>query len=423
MAVSQNGEQFPGPLGLTAIVLVAVLTLGTWAATNRLPRIPRDKLGIVLALASDDDAHDRQVRVDFVRNLRSLLERDPDGANFALAVLPRHLSAEIETSAGADKYLRKLRGHFMLYGRVTKRRFRGQDVHVLNFDGLVRHARIPLRASQSLAGEFRSVIPQKVIVPTDADFFAFEATSQLTDIAARYIIGLAALLSGALAYSERLLLMVEQGIQSGFAAHPPLREVGQRLPEHLKVLYERWLGYLTDRFTMTGDVQYVQQADEVVQKLLRRDPRNVGAHLMQAICEFLLRGDIPAAKRATMKARMASDTTWRYNMAFLEAYEGNLDMAETWYEDAFKGRLLNVTVPVQCEGFIQSVLEKEPDKAQLHYCSGLINYSAKKDWVGAIRDFDAFLAHSESNRFPSQRQRAQELRDMAVTRRATGTSE
>ena len=57
----------------------------------------------------------------------------------------------------------------------------------------------------------------------------------------------------------------------------------------------------------------------------------------------------------------------------------------------FKGKVKDVTVPVQCEEFIQVALETEPEKVQLHYCSGLINYHAKKDSAGAIRDFTTFL--------------------------------
>ena len=100
-------------------------------------------------------------------------------------------------------------------------------------------------------------------------------------------------------------------------------------------------------------------------------------------------------------------------MAFLSAYEGNLDEAEIQYRDAFKGKVKDVTVPVQCEEFIQVALEREAGKVQLHYCSGLINYHAKKDSAGAVRDFTAFLESVPKGAFESQQMKARELRAKA----------
>ena len=386
-----------------------------WRITNRLAPVTRGKVGIVLALASDDDRQDLQVRTDFIDSLRKLLERDPNGANFEMIALPRHLAIELDGNAKAIKYLNKLRGHFMLFGRVTKRTMKGKDVHVLTFNGLVRHAPIPLPMREQLSSEFRSVVPARVIIQTDGDFFSFEATSQLADVAARYIVGLAALASGDVTYAEQLLLEVERQLQTGVAAHPTLRQVGQQLPIRFKELYRRWLDHLHNRYTMTRDITFMQQIDEVAPKLIQRDPRATDAFLSLAMAHFLLRRNTTAAREAVMKARALGDATWRYSMAFLLAYDGDLDTADTWYKDAFKSTVKDVTVPVQCEEFIQVVLDEEPDKFQLHYCSGLINFHAKKDFSGAIRDFDAFLKLAPTGAFPRQAVKAGEMLSKART--------
>ncbi len=130
--------------------------------------------------------------------------------------------------------------------------------------------------------------------------------------------------------------------------------------------------------------------------------------MIKAMCLFLRRRDTAAALRATYQARTDGDVTWRYNVAFLEAYVGNLDNSEAEYERAFKGPLVNVTVPIQCEEFIHLVLEQEPTKVQLHYCSGLINYFAKRDTVGALSDLSAFVSKAEG-KFPVQVRRAREI--------------
>lgn len=399
----------PTIAGWTVLTLLSALPLSLWFLTNRLRRVERGKVGIIVALTSEDDAHDRQVRNDFVESLRKLLERDPDGANFDMIVLPPHLAAELDDLAAANKYLNKLRGHFVLFGRVIKRQMKGGQVHVLNFNAVVRHAPIPMEQSKAMSSEFGTVMPSRVIIPIEGDLFAFEATSQLTDISTRYIVGRAALASGDVRYAERQLLEVERLLKSSLGAHPPLREIGQKLPKYFAALYQAWLNHLINRYTATRDIEFIRQAEEIALKLLQREPRLTYPYLTVAMGEFMLRGDISAAKRATLKARTVGDATWRYSMAFLTAYEGNLDAADNEYRDAFKGKVKDVTVPVQCEEFIQGALEREPGKVQLHYCSGLINYHAKQDSAGAIRDFQAFLVSVPTGAFEQQQTKARDL--------------
>jgi hypothetical protein len=397
----------PGGWGFVALALIGPLLL--WYVTNRLPRVPKGKVGIVLAISCDDEAHDRQVRADFIQTLRQLLERDADAGNFHLVTLPRHIALEIDGFPDADRYLVKARGHFMLFGRVRKRPIRGQTAHLLNFEGLVRHAPVPDKVRHDLSEEFTKVIPRRVVLQGDAEVFAFEATSEWTDVSARYIIALAALISGAVAYAERLLLDVEQRLRSGRVALEPLRQIAQRLPDRFRALYEAWVRHLANRYTLTRERAFVEKADEITTKLLRRHPRHSGARLMKAICEFVLRHDVAEARRSAYAARRFGDVTWRYSVAFLDAYEGNLGAAEAEYQRAFSGLLEDVTVPVQCEEFIQLVLDDEPDKVQLHYCSGLINFYAKNDVAGALRDFRSFVQGLPDGAFQPQQRRATEL--------------
>jgi len=128
-----------------------------------------------------------------------------------------------------------------------------------------------------------------------------------------------------------------------------------------------------------------------------------------AVCAFLLHRNIPLARREYEACRDVDDASWRYGEAFLAAYEGDLDRAYRWYRDAFSAPLLEETIPIQCEEFIQIVLEAEPEKYWLAFCLGLINHRAKGDLVAARRDFEAFLGCAErEGRFPNQIRAAME---------------
>ena len=411
--VSRGMSQAPTLIGWAFIGVMPVAIGVLWWVTNRVPRITKGKVGIVLALACDDEPHDRQVRADFVASLRQLLERDRDAGNFELRVLPRHVAAEIGVGSDARNYLGRLRGHLMLFGRVRKRVIAGKDSHLLNFDGIVRHSPVALSISQDLGDDFSKVIPRRVHFEVDSDAFAFEATSQWIDVSARYIVGVAALISGDVAYAERLLLDVEGRLKGGGPGFDPLREVARRLPARFRALYEAWLNHLVNRYTQTRETSYLEKADEITEKLLKRNPRHSGALLMRAICEFVLRRDVAEARRLSYRARRVGDATWRYSVAFLDAYEGNMNAADAEYQKAFGGQLGDVTVPVQCEEFIHIVLEQEPDKVQLHYCSGLINFHAKEDFAGAAADLELFLRKCPGESFSAQRNTAKNLLEQA----------
>ena len=69
-----------------------------------------------------------------------------------------------------------------------------------------------------------------------------------------------------------------------------------------------------------------------------------------------------------------------FSEAFLTAYEGDLEGAYRSYRRAFESPLADPNVPVECEDFIQIVLDPEPDKPRLYFCLGLLNIAAREIW-------------------------------------------
>ncbi len=63
---------------------------------------------------------------------------------------------------------------------------------------------------------------------------------------------------------------------------------------------------------------------------------------------------------------------------------------------------MNPTVSLQCEEFINEILAREPDKEQLYFCLGLINYNVKRDYSAAIRDLERFNRSSVADRYPEE---------------------
>jgi major membrane immunogen (membrane-anchored lipoprotein) len=62
--------------------------------------------------------------------------------------------------------------------------------------------------------------------------------------------------------------------------------------------------------------------------------------MVKAICEFVLRRDIPAAHKLITRCRSNLDNTWRYSRAFLHAYQGKMEEAVADYKHAFNGPII-----------------------------------------------------------------------------------
>jgi len=84
-----------------------------------------------------------------------------------------------------------------------------------------------------------------------------------------------------------------------------------------------------------------------------------------------------------------------------------MDKAIKSYKKAFHG-FTQPHVPEESEEFIHDILKLEPDKYQLRFCLGLINFFAKEDMNLAAEDFNRFLADGNENEFAEPRRLAKE---------------
>jgi len=389
-------------------LLLAASFWATWSYFNRIPKLRKAIVGIVVGVACETPEHRAKVHSDFVLRLKEVMEGGTK--RFEVLELPPFAARDCQDAASALRYLAKARSHFMIYGSVRERALSGKSVHVMHIEGLVRHAPVPDAVRQDLSNDFGHVLPRKVLVPSDGDFLGFEVTSELVDVSARFVIGVAAMISGDLIYAESLLLDVERRLRTrtGEAA-PSVREIMRRLPARFDQLYRLWINHLSERFVVTRNKEYLQTGDGVSGKLLQRDPRSYNALLHRAICEFVLRRNVKGARSLLKLCNKEPDGTWLYSTAFLNAYEGKMKQAKGQYRRAFKMPCRDATVALQCEEFIQMVVEEEPERSQLWFVLGYLNLYAKRDPVAAHRDFQKFLGHPESGKFPEEVDEAKTL--------------
>ena len=103
----------------------------------------------------------------------------------------------------------KTRSHFCIYGNVRKRPINGQEHQVIELNGIVTHKEVPKEISEKFSKEFTELFPTEINFPAGNELIAFKFTSDWAAIVAKYIIGIAATLSGDLGYSELSYIIKE----------------------------------------------------------------------------------------------------------------------------------------------------------------------------------------------------------------------
>lgn len=390
------------PLGAFLVFSAVVLVWAAWFATTRLPRTKPGHVGFVLSLYAEDDAEDIRLRTDFVSHLRGLLH-DVEASHFHLMVVRRSLAYDVDDVDSARRVLARTRAHFMIYGRVRRRLVEGAPFHILTCNGMVRHRPAEETVRSELARDMMSYLPRRVQFAEDRDVFSFEATSEWLEVAARYAIGAAAMISGDAQYAEHQFLAVERRLRTGHRRLPALSTLSGRVAQRLVELYTVWHAHLAVETARVPLGEGVARLEEVARKLLERDANNYGALLSLAMTDFVLRRDLPAAFKKVARCKHGPNANWRYSIAFLYAYKGDLTRARDEYKYAFQSRRIDAELPVHVEEFINAVIAQEPDKVQLHFANALVNEYAKEDVGSAVHHYEQFLATCPQGGFPTER--------------------
>ncbi|MEK7263468.1 MAG: hypothetical protein AAB071_03035 [Bacteroidota bacterium] len=388
------------------IPIVLTITFVVWKITTNTPKVKKGKVGLLIAITLENPKSKNKIKLDFTHTLSELLQHGNLRYQFKLIELNDYHSLKITNAETANYYLKKSKCHFLLYGVAKERTIKGSLHHVINLNGIVSHKPISKETSKEFSKEFNELLPRKMTVSFEGDVFAFEFTAQLIDIVARYIIGIASLLSYDLEYARDLFEDLQKKILSIETKLPVVTKIKARLPSRLITTYVEQIQLIYDLWIKTHDKRELQKMEPILSKLLSIDAKNYNGNLLSAICHFSLNRDIASAKKNIRNCRKTKDGTWRYSEAFLYAYEGNMKNAKRKYFEAFRSSNNDITVPIQIEEFILDILDEEQDKIQLYFCLGLINYHSKQDREAAKRDFTQFISICNNSLFQEELEEA-----------------
>jgi hypothetical protein len=368
-------------------------------------------LGLGIAISTEDDRDRQHLRSDFVETLEDLLTTTQLKTPLALVIIDGRHVEKIKTLEDARKVLIKTGCVFLLWGKVKNRRVKGQDNFVLDLQSAVRHGKISGEISEIFSEEMKALLPLRRNISIDDELADFELNAASVDLSARYILGVAAHLSDQVEMSieifEDLHKRLKRTKMQSFPVQvrESVRLLAAKVPIQLAELYFfqgseallRWRKHKNDDDLESMKVN-ADRGESHAQGTYR-------AALLYAIYYFVKYRDIKRARKiiAPFKKQLLPDPTWAVDEAFLLAYSGSLNSAIRYYRMAFNKFAADSRLLIETEEFILWVLSVEPEKKQLYFCLGLINYWGKRDSKKAVEDFNAFLEETNETEFPNER--------------------
>lgn len=350
-----------------------------------------NKIGFLVAISCSDADERKKISEDFIYPLKKLISSGRMGDLFTFIKAPEFLSRNIDTVDDAQSLRIRCRAHFMLYGRSKLRVVNGNQVHVIELNGIVAHQSVSQEMMKNFAIEFGELLPSKLQIPLDGDYLHLEFTSEWAGIVAKYVIGIAAMFSGDLERAKQLFLEVEGELKQRDIRFPIYAELQKRIPIRLSEIALSKAQWFYKKWVEEGGENFRIESEICIGELLPTHKALYEIVNLEAILAFLNhRNCDDAIAELTKIHKRQRAQAWYLNMAFLYGYKGELSNAAKHYDKA--SREPNDSDALgQIEEFIERILKLDPSHIGLHYCLGLFNQRIKGDEVSARRDYNAFI--------------------------------
>ncbi|OSZ73294.1 hypothetical protein CAP37_16760 [Hydrogenophaga sp. IBVHS1] len=293
-------------------------------------------------------------------------------------------------------------GHFMIFGRVKMRRLEGKMQHVVELEGLVAHREASMEIRRRFVKEFTELLPRRLMIAEDNDLLSFRFTAEWAEVVAKYILGVAAAMSGDLDVSETLYRDAQERLTQKDKTFGIYRVLSERLPLRIAELYEAKASWAYREWLNTFADELLETFRESLNKFNEmKVPVTLRVRFLLAIKLFVCDRDVRGALTALKPLKNKFDPLWNYNMAFLKGYSGDLKSAARHYRYASKSEI-DADILIQIEEFLFWIIEKEPAKEHVHFCLGMFYQLAKGDLVSSVNHFELFLKAKNIASFPAE---------------------
>lgn len=377
---------------------------------------PNETIGIVIAITTENKKEKLRLQNDVVREFESYLLHPKFKSRFKIIKYSEKLSVQINSMITAEKFVRKSKCNFILYGSISERNVQGSNTYIFKLDALITHKMLSENLKNSLQSDFSSTLPTRVEFPEVNETVGFEMTSDILRFAIPFIIACAAHSTGVYTLAFDILNEIRNEIGA-----LPLEKVNNplitNLSERINSRLENVLIEIVSRhyvaFSLNRDKKFLFDTEKYLEILNSINPNTYQGKLCWSILLFL-KGKIPKAIEILESVTNKDDVTWRYNLGFLYAYVGNVPKALEQYKKAGYGQVDNSTIN-DFEIFMTEQIKFGCENTELLiFFRGFLNFKLRKDFELAANDFKHFLSTSASVANPKLRELSEKYLSMIV---------
>lgn len=393
-------EVFKLPFTSHIIILIVFLlvVVAIWCESYFPRKTGRGKIGFIISLYCSDEEENKKIREDFIDRIKIQSKKGRVGQIFQFIELPMRLAKNIESFEDANKIRIKYKAIFILYGRVRARPLGKHQYHFIDLDGIVSHRSVSKPVQNKLIKEFIELLPSEIRIKQESDILAFNFTSDFIEIVAKYIIGIAALISGDLNLAELLFSEVNLEISNKNRKFPIYDKIFNRIPKRLSEVRLNRASMLYNEWKNTHNDNLIESIGVHLELINEKYRKNQVFGILYSIFLFLYDRDIDGSLNSLRSYCPRNEFTWQMNYSFLMAYAGDLPRVKTHIDLAQLYNPIPTTI-ADTEEFTKWILELEPKRFTLHYYLGFLNWLIKGDLELAIKDFALFVTQADKKLF------------------------
>lgn len=357
-----------------------------WSQTSKLPKIKKDEIGIVFAITTENIKQHQIIKSDFIDKIENEIRRATFKKLKAIYLSEYHADRLLKNPRKLLKYHNKMNAELFFLGNIS---IREKNKYLLRIKSSVKHKSTTIAGHKSLQEAMNFVCPQESIIGIDKEILNFEVFSSFFSIAAQFILGSAFFVSGrieeALVFHHSLIEKIDSISQKAVGKDKYMSILKHN---NKKLVFFEALHCARKEY-YANQIDNMKKYLEIMKNL---EPMNYDHLLLAAIYHFLSQRQIDEAMKCidNAKKNCNGDYTWAYSKAFLYAYQGDLYRAYRFYQKAFN-ESTDINAHIQVEEFISDIIDQEPDKFQLYYCLGIVNFGLKKDLKLASKYFQKFV--------------------------------
>lgn len=364
---------------------LVVLWIGYWLFNRSwIPRNDKKHVCLVLCIYADSDEAEQALKRDFISSVKKQIIDQQIGEVFNIIVVKNNLAPKYNNLKSIYKLHKKTRGHIYIFGETKKRNSGGKDQYFLSLDGMVLHRPVPQQVSQELSKDFLATLPKGINFNEELAFDGFQVSADIVVKSVKYIVGIAAYISGSPSISIKLHTDLKNQIKSNT----------QKLPGD-NIILSKIDGLLSNEYAIMA-LYYFAKQDQINAKVnldesLKLNANCYRALIVQSIIAFSWENDVKKSLLITKKCHGFNSPEWRYNEAFLHFWLGNYPSAWKQCKKIKKQNYPNdIQTSEEVTQFNENILITNTSKPVLYFWLGYNYYFKQNNLPLALKNLELF---------------------------------